>query len=110
MSSSILLALLITVVIEVPIVALVYRGVDHSSALRMALVCLVTTSATNFAMNAGLPRLIHDYRTFILLGELCALVLEATVYTLTSRPRDLARACVASGLANAASFAAGFLL
>ena len=93
-------ALVVTIIIEVPIVALVFRD----QMKRMALVCLLTTGVTNFFMNTVLHGLVPSYDHFVLIGELGAVVIEAAVYAIASKPRDLARALIASALANGASY------
>ena len=100
------LAWLITLVVEVPCVAAFYPGQRR----RMALVAAVATSATNLPMNLLLPAWVGTGDTFLLTGELAALVLEAAVYSLAARPRDVFRAAAASALANGLSFAAGLLV
>jgi len=99
-------AWLLTVAIEAPLVALVFPG----QRWRMAAACAVGTTATNLAMNLVLPRWLGTGTEFLVAGELGALVLEAALYALVSRPRDPARALVAAALANGASFAAGLVV
>jgi hypothetical protein len=106
MNGVVLTAFALTVAIEVPLVALVFKG----QRVRMALVCAITTGATNLFMNTVLRTLIHDRGLAITVGELGALAIEAAVYALASRPRDLPRALFASALANAASYVAGLVL
>ncbi len=101
-----LTALVITLAIEIPIVALVFKG----QRARMALCCLVATTATHLAMHFLLPRVVSSYQQFILVGELMATIIEALVYALSSRPRDWSRAMLASALANTTSYAAGLIL
>jgi len=96
-------ALALTLAVEVPIVAALFP--DRRA--RLALVSAVATSATHLFMHLALPRLVPPER-WLLTGEAVALVAEAAAYALAGR--DVARALVASGLANAASFAAGWLL
>jgi hypothetical protein len=100
-----LIAWIITVALEVPCVAALYPG----QRARMALACAIATSATNLPMNLLLPRWLGTGRTFLLTGEIAALVLEAAVYFFAARPKDLARAITASALANGLSFAAGLV-
>jgi hypothetical protein len=76
----------------------------------MALACAFAPSVTNLAMNVLLPRWLGTGRTFLLTGELAALVLEAAFYSFVARPKDLARAVSASALANGLSFTAGLVL
>jgi len=106
MSLAVLGALALTLAVEVPIVALVFKG----QRVRMALVCAATTAATNVAMNTLLRASIPGASLAIAVGEISALAIEATVYALASRPRDVPRALVASALANAASYAVGLAL
>lgn len=98
-------AWLLTVVIEAPCVALFYP----SQRAAMLLLCAVTTTITNLAMNWLLPRWLGVGVTFLVVGEMTALVGETAIYWLARRPHDLARATAASALANALSFGAGAL-
>jgi len=101
--SGALAAWLLTVAVEVPLVALVFPG----QRARLALACAAGTTVTNLAMNLLLPRWLGAGAAWLLAGELGALLLEAALYAAVGRPRDPARALVASALANGASFAAG---
>lgn len=105
MSDAVLIALVVTLVCEVPIVALLYRGERG----RMALTCAIATGATNLAMNTLLLGSAGSYSKYLLSGEIGALLIEAGVFVLVSRDHDVARALVASALANAASFGIGLL-
>jgi peptidoglycan biosynthesis protein MviN/MurJ (putative lipid II flippase) len=96
-------AALLSVAVESPIVAAFYRG----QRLRMAIVCAVTTTVTNLAMNLVLVRHVSSASAFLAIGEGGAFVVEAFVYALVARPRDFPRAIAASAFANAASFALG---
>jgi Flp pilus assembly protein protease CpaA len=100
------IAWFVTVALEVPCVAAFYPG----QRVRMALVCLVATSATNLAMNLFLPRWLGSGQAFLLTGEILALALEAAIYSIASHPKNLARALMASALANGLSFSAGLVL
>jgi hypothetical protein len=99
-------ALFITLAIEVPVVAALYRG----QRVRMALACLIATTATHLAMHFLLPRYTTTYASTVLIGESGALAVEALVYALVSRPRDPGMALVAAACANAASYLAGLAL
>jgi hypothetical protein len=99
-----LVAALVTVAIETPIVAAFY----NKTRMRMALVCAVATALTNLAMNLYLPRY-TTAASFLVIGELAAFVIEAGVY-LVATPGEPLRAAAASATANAASFGAGLLL
>ena len=98
-------ALAITLVIEVPIVAAFYRG----HRVRMAIAATLANIATNLAMNALLVRGALPYNPTLLAGEGVALAAEAIVYGLVAPGRDWAKAITASAAANLASFAAGLL-
>jgi hypothetical protein len=100
----ILRALLVTILVEAPLVGLVYRR------LSMALVCAVTTGVTNFVMNRFLFRALRSAEQYVLIGELGAVVVEALIYFLVAREQGAARAIDASALANSASFVAGWWL
>ncbi len=104
--SIILLALVVTIAVEVPIVAALYRG----NRLRMAITCAMATTATNLALNVVLVRTTLAYDPTLLAGETLALVAEAAAYALVAPKRDWPRALVASAAANFASFGVGLLL
>jgi hypothetical protein len=100
------LALAVTLLVEVPIVAAFYRG----HRLRMAIACAFATTATNLALNLVLMRTTLAYDPALLGGELVALLFEALVYLAVAPGRDVSRALAVSATANFASFAAGLLL
>jgi len=106
MTGRLLVALLVTLALEVPVVALCYPR----ERLRMGLGCLGATAVTNVAMNGLLLPVSPSYAFYLLVGETAALVLEATVYLALSRDHELGRAALASALANSLSFGAGLLL
>jgi hypothetical protein len=97
-------ALVVTLAIEVPFVAWVYPG----QRCRMALVALAANTVTNVTLNVLLARSPGWMGHHLLPGEAFAVVFEAAAYATFARPRDVARAAMASGAANALSFAAGF--
>jgi hypothetical protein len=101
-----LAALAITLAVEVPIVALFYRG----RGLRMIAACVLANAATNLAMNLLLVRAHLAYDATLLTGESAALLAEACVYGVVDREHDWARALTASAAANLASFGAGLVL
>lgn len=103
---AVLTALAVTVAVETPVIAAVYRG----QRLRMAAVCILTTSITNVGMNTWLRSTAASYDQYVLVGEVCAVVVEAIVYALVARGRDVSKAMLASGAANALSYAAGLVL
>jgi|GEM_PF-5661097 len=99
-------ALLLTVAVEVPTVAVFFPR----QRFTMALTCLVTTSATHVVL-FGCSFSGAVLRTVgLVIAEAFALIAEAVVYTTISRPHDLPRALMASAAANALSFAASLLM
>jgi len=99
-------ALIVTLIIEVPIVMALFPR----QRLRMALVALLANTATNLALNVGLPRVGVHGTPRIIVGEVAALVLEAAAYAFLSRPREVGRAIIASALGNGSSFMLGGVL
>ncbi|MEZ4225262.1 MAG: hypothetical protein R3B13_30200 [Polyangiaceae bacterium] len=104
--NAVLVALAVTLAVEIPVVALVYKG----ERVRMALACAGVTAATNLTMNTLLLRVAPSIESYLLIGEVGAVVLEAAAYVWISKSRDLGRALVASALANSLSYAAGLWL
>ena len=100
-----LLALLITLVLEVPAVALFYP----QERARMALACAGATTFTNVVMNTVLLRMATSYASYLLVGEIAAVLLEAAVYAVVSKRREVGRALLASAVANSLSFGAGLI-
>ncbi len=98
-----LVALGVTLAVEVPIVAAFFPGRRR----RMALVCAIATTATHLVLHFVLPRFLPP-GTALLAGEALATVAEAAAYAIVSR--DLGRSLVASAVANAASYALGLIL
>jgi hypothetical protein len=105
MTPSVASALMLTLAVEVPIVALVYAR----ERARMAAAWALATSATNLMMNAWLYTAAGSYDAYLTAGELGATVIEALVYIVVSREHAVGRALFASGVANTASFAAGLV-
>jgi hypothetical protein len=104
------LALTITLVLEVPIVAAFYPA----HRLRMAVAAALANATTNLTLNVVLVYVGLAYHLTLLAGEAGALVFEMIVYAMVApkvgKGRDWWRALAASGAANFASFAAGLLL
>ncbi len=98
-----LVALAVTLLLEVPLVALVYPG----QRSRLAVVALIANACTNLTLNVVLPALPPLRGHHVLVGEILAVVVEAVAYAAASRPRDVGRALVVSGVANALSYGAG---
>jgi hypothetical protein len=96
-----LIALAVTLMIEVPLVSALYRG----ERARLACAAVVANVATNLALN-----LVLAPRGHLVLGEVLAVVVEAATYAVASRRGDLPRAVAVSAAANLASFTLGPLL
>ncbi len=109
-AGAIAIALAITLVLEVPIVAAFYPG----HRLRMAVAALTANVTTNLLLNVVLVYAGVKYHPALLTGEAGALAFETIVYAMVApragRGRDWWRALSAAGAANFASFAAGLLL
>jgi O-antigen/teichoic acid export membrane protein len=95
------IALIVTIVIEVPLVVALYPG-DRA---RMAVAAVVANAATNLALN-----LVLAPRGHLFAGEAIALVAEAAIYAWASRDRDVPRAIAVSAVANLLSFSVGPVL
>ena len=98
-----LAALVVTLLLEIPIVAAAYPG----QRVRLTAVALVANTFTNLTLNVLLPRWPLGRGHYILVGEILAVVMEAAALAVASRPRDTGRALVVSGLGNALSYGAG---
>jgi len=90
-------------VLEVPTVAAFFRG----ERLRLAIACLLSTTATHVLLFQLLFRIVVPAAGWLVVGEVLALAVEATVYFWVSRRHDLARALMASAVANGLSFGFG---
>ena len=100
------LALLLTLALEVPLVAWFYPG----ERARLALACAFATTVTHLLLHFGLPRVIAAPGTVLVVGEALALLGEAAVYARVSRSRSVGQALVASTVANTVSYGAGLVL
>lgn len=94
-------ALIVTLVIEVPLVVAFYPR----ERARMCIAAVLANAATNLALN-----LVLAPRGHLVLGETIALAGEAAIYALTSRDRDVPRAIIVSAAANLSSFSFGPVL
>src|SRR4051812_10520382 len=106
----VLVALLVTLAVEVPVVAAFYPR----QRVRMAVVCAIATIAASLTVNGVLAIVTTRFASwsdaFVALGEVAAMLLEAAAYYAVARPRDGRRALAAAAAANIASYAAGLLL
>ncbi|MGC4064059.1 MAG: hypothetical protein QM784_05350 [Polyangiaceae bacterium] len=106
MVRALVVACLFTVVVESPIVALVYR----TRWQKMATAAAITTGLTNLGMNTVLSGGTSNGLPFTLVvGESFALFFEAFVYARLEPHRGRGRALIASAVANSASFGLGLL-
>lgn len=108
-----LLSLLLTLAVEVPLVALCFP----ERRARLAATAALATTLTHLCMHFVLFGLLGP-RRFLPAGEALAFVAEGLTYALVIRStatsddlrRTLVRGLLASALANGASFAAGWAL
>jgi hypothetical protein len=100
---AVLVALVVTLVLEVPLVAAFYPR----QRARMALVALAANVCTNLTLNVILPGISPLRGHHVLVGEILAVLVEWAAYAAASRPPDVGRALAVSGLANALSYAVG---
>jgi hypothetical protein len=98
-------AVAVTLVVEVPLVAMLFPG----QRIKMAVVATVMNVATNLTLNLVLPHVAFLEGQWLLPGEILAVLSEAAAYTLASKPHDLPRSLFVSSLANALSFGAGLV-
>jgi len=99
-----LAALVITLALEVPLVAAMFPG----QRVRMAILAAIMNTLTNLTLNCFFAVIPWMRGHHILYGEVFALVTEAAAYAVFSRPRRVGRSVLASLLGNALSFCAGF--
>jgi hypothetical protein len=103
-----LIAFVMTLGVETPIVAAFYRRAEPRLARRLALIFFANL-ATHPAVWFIFPRLPLPYVRQVLLSEIWAFGLEIAYYALVfPGPRALRRAATASIVANAASLAFGY--
>lgn len=104
LSTGYLVALAITLSVEVPVVTAFYPG----RLLRMALVCAAANTATHLLLHFGFPAVLPRGVPSLWIGEVFATLAEAGIYAVAAG--QLGRAMVASALANSLSFGAGWVL
>ena len=101
-----LVAFALTLAVEAPIVAWIYRRTEPSLGRRLGLI-FIANLATHPAVWFLFTRLPLAYREQVILAEVWAFGLEIIYYTLVF-PRDARRAVAGSITANAASLAFGY--
>jgi hypothetical protein len=102
------LALLVTLVVEVPIVSAFYPD----ERARMGLVCVVVTSVVMVVVDLALSAAHLSRAATLVAGQAIALVLDAAAYAHAARGRERgwSRALAASAAGNLASYFVGALL
>ena len=95
-------ALGVTLLLEVPFVALCYPR----QRLRLAGVALLANTLTNLTLNVGLPAIPALRGNHVLVGEILAVVVEALAYAAAARPRDIGKA-LGLAVGNALSYELG---
>ena len=103
-----LIAFLLTLAVELPIVLVVLRR--ETSPGRILAAGLAANLMTHPVVWFLLPRLFSSYLVYLLVAELGAFLAEALVYRAALRPLSRRMAVSASALANAASLGLGLLL
>jgi hypothetical protein len=103
-----------TLVVEVPLFVLVAaRGLtraERAPIWRLILAGAAGTALTHPLLWFVWPRVIADYTTYIVTGELLVALIESLTFFALASPIRLARAIGASFIANAASYGIGALL
>lgn len=96
-------ALIVTVAIELPVVALCFPD----QRLRLAFVALIVNCLTNPLLNLVLPAIPLFSGEHVVIGEVLAVVMEAVAYGLAARGRECGRALAVSAACNALSYEFG---
>lgn len=96
-------ALLVTLFLEVPVVALCYPG----RRIRMASVALVANCFTNLLLNLVLPRVPCLSGCWLIVGEVVAVSVEAAAYLAADPQLNWARPIVVAALSNTLSYELG---
>ncbi|MEP7121207.1 MAG: hypothetical protein ABJE95_09870 [Byssovorax sp.] len=102
-------AFLLTVVVETPIAAALFRSAEPRLSRRVALV-LLANLASHPAVWFIFPELGLPYFPALLLAETWAVLLEAGFYRLTFEKSDAVESLGISALANGASLGLGLLV
>jgi hypothetical protein len=96
-------ALIVTLLLEVPLVVLCYPGQRR----RIAVVAIAANTLTNLTLNLVFPQLRFLRGHFLLAGEIFAVLGEAAAYTAAGRPPSAGRALAVSGAGNLLSYRFG---
>jgi hypothetical protein len=105
----------LTLLVEIPIFAIVARLLERGRAPRAPLWRLAIAGAAGTCLTHPLlwfvwPRLFGGYSAYVVSGELLVAAIETGTFYLVARPVRLSTAAAASFLANGASFAVGMIL
>jgi hypothetical protein len=98
-------ALLLTLAVEVPIVAACFPGQRR----RLAVAAAIATTVTHLCMHFVLFDLLGP-RRFVPAGEAMAFLVEGAAIAAVARPAAPRRGMLVSALANTASFLLGIVL
>ncbi len=101
-----LLALGVTLVLELPVVMLLFR----SQWKRLALSCLVATAMTHWLMHFIVPLITSSYLSYLIVGESFATFGEGLAYGVAAEPTNFIRGLMASALANGLSYGVGLFV
>jgi hypothetical protein len=102
-----------TLAVEAPLFVLVARlGAGGVKISPLVLVCAgaMGTCITHPLLWFVWPRVMTDYTTYIVTGELIVAVVESLTFFAIARPIRMSRAVAASFIANAGSYGLGALL
>jgi hypothetical protein len=97
--------LALTLLVEPPVVVLLYR----TSCLRSYLVSIIANLLTHSTMHFVLAEHVQSYSSFLLIGESGSLIFEAIIYWHFLRPKELDRAFFASSIANLGSYLVSYV-
>ncbi len=106
-------AFLLTLAIEIPVFAAIGRkliGKKKISWPRLIIAAGTGTLLTHPLLWFVWPRIISDYTTSIILGELLIALIESATFYAIARPIRLPHAVITAFAANAASYAIGQLI
>ena len=109
------LAFGLTLLVEIPVFALVARLLERGRAPRAPLWRLLVAGAAGTCVTHPLlwfvwPHAFDEYSIYIVSGELLVAAIESGTFYLVARPVRLSTAAAASFLANGLSFLVGMIL
>jgi len=101
-----IIAYLLTLIIEVPIVLLIYR----KNTLRIFIISLISNTFTHTTVHFILIKLLTSLYIWLIVSEIYAFSIEALTYYLFSKDRRLSLALISSGVSNSVSYAVGIII